>query len=168
MTDDIRLKEQYSQAKCCRPHPPDDITGYFSHDRVSLKVHRAECESLLKAPTDRLVILNWPDILADEKFTPDDDYSELDELDWRILKHHRNFGVDYSLKMARMLAADKEAVFDHHAKLRNMGLLERVEPRIIQYRKGVVDNKWIKHRNHTYYDLTGRGSLYLDYHLSNS
>jgi len=33
----------------------------------------------------------------------------------------------------------------------------------MQYRKGIVDNKWVKHRNHTYYKLTEKGTKYLDY-----
>lgn len=168
MTEDVRLKEQYTRAMCCTPCPPTAITGYFSHDRITLKVHRADCPNLLKAPADRLVTLQWSDILAGEQFKPDADYAELDELDWRVMKLHREYGVDYSLKVARMLAADKGAVFESHAKLRKMGLLERVEPLIIQYRKGIVNNRWIKHRNHTYYDLTRRGNQYLDYHLLDS
>ena len=52
--------------------------------------------------------------------------------------------------------------------MREMGLLERVEPLIIQYRKGIVDNKWIKHRNHTYYGLTSKGESYLRYHIARS
>lgn len=168
MTDNVRLKEQYTQARCCAPSPPAPITGYFSHDRITLKVHRADCTNLLKAPADRLVTLQWSDIMAEEKFSPGEDYAELDELDWRVMKLHREYGVDYSLKVARMLTADKGEVFEAHAKLRKMGLLERVQPLIIRYRKGIVDNKWIKHRNHTYYDLTPRGNRYLDYHLSHS
>jgi len=165
MTDDVNLKEQYARAGCCQPSPGDTIRGYFSHDRVTLKVHRSDCPNLTKAPPDRLVDLTWNDILADASFQPGADYDDLDELDWRVMKLHRQYGVDYSLKVARMLHAEKQVVFDSHAKLREMGLMERVKPLIIQYRKGVVDNKWIKHRNHTYYDLTERGRQYLTYYL---
>ncbi|MFH2049803.1 MAG: DUF2250 domain-containing protein, partial [bacterium] len=78
----------------------------------------------------------------------------------------REYGVDYSLVVARKLNIPKQAAFDCHKKLREMGLLERVKPLIIQYRKGIVDNKWIKHRNHTYYDLTDKGKSYLDCYIN--
>jgi len=168
MSDKVRLKEQYVRARCCRPSPGDNIRGYFSHDRITLKVHRSDCPNLDKAPPDRLVDLRWDDILAEAAFQPGADYDDIGELDWRIMKLHDQYGVDYSLKVARMLHAERQVVFHSHAKLREMALLERVKPLIIQYRKGVVDNKWIKHRNHTYYDLTERGRQYLAYYLERS
>ena len=61
---------------------------------------------------------------------------------------------------------DKQTVFDRHRKLREMGLLERVTATMVRYRKGIVDNKWIKHRNHTYFDLTDRGRKYLHHYLA--
>ncbi len=161
MTDRVKLKENYTASKCCNPVPPDEITGYYSHDRIMLKVHRSDCDSLLKADRARLVALRWKDIIEKDDFTPDDDYAELDSLDFRILAHHEKYGVDYSLVMARLVGIDKQAAFDRHRKLRNMKLLKRVEPTMIRYRKGIVDNKWIKHRNHTYYDLTKKGRAYL-------
>lgn len=165
MTESVRLKDQYTRAKCCNPSPPDSIIGYFSFDRVNIKVHVEDCPNLNKAEQDRLVLLEWDEIIAAPEFQPDADYDDLTGLDWQIMQHHREYGVDYSLKVARILHADKQAVFDSHAKLRELELLERVKPLIIQYRKGIVDNKWIKHRNHTYYDLTDRGNQYLDYYL---
>ena len=165
MSDAPRLKENYTLSKCCRPLPDCEITGYYSHDGLTLKVHRSSCVNLQKADQARLVSLEWKDILAEDEFTPDDDFAELDELDFRILRHHRDLGVDYSLKTARLLNIDKQTMFDRHHKLRDMSLLRRVEPLIIQYRKGVVNNKWIKHRNHTYYELTKKGRHYLEHFL---
>ena len=43
---------------------------------------------------------------------------------------------------------------------------ERVEPLMIRYRKNIVKGKWIKHRNHTYYELTEKGRKYLAHHES--
>ena len=166
MSDAPRLKENYTLSKCCLPLPDCEITGYNSLDGLTLKVHRLSCVNLQKADQARLVSLAWKDILAEDEFTPDDDFAELDELDFRILQHHRDLGVDYSLKTARLLNIDKQTMFDRHHKLRDMSLLERVEPLMIQYRKGVVDNKWIKHRNHTYYELTEKGRHYLEHFLS--
>ena len=158
----MKLKENYTLAKCCQPEPDNEIIGYYSYNNV-LKVHKKDCSSLDKAETDRLVPLNWDDITAPADFNPDADYKELNELDWKILHHHEIYGVDYSLKVARMLHAEKQDVFDSHNKLREMGLLERVKELMMQYRKGIVDNKWIKHRNHTYYKLTAKGKNYLNY-----
>jgi predicted transcriptional regulator len=109
----------------------------------------------------------WADIIVSGKFVPGDDFATLEPNDFAILRLHRKVGVDYSLKVARMLSLPREEVFDRHRTLRDMKLLKRVQPVMIQYRKGVVDNKWIKHRNHTYYELTRRGALYLDYFEQN-
>jgi len=165
MADDIKLQAKYILAKCCKPTPEDDIIGYFSFDDF-IKVHRKDCHNLNKAEPERLVELAWKDIIITDDFSPDDDYNRLDETDFKILRHHREYGVDYSLKVASMLHLSKQSVFDSHKKLREKKLLKRVEPLMIQYRKGVVDNKWIKHRNHTYYELTSKGNKYLDYYLN--
>ncbi|MBD3404228.1 DUF2250 domain-containing protein [candidate division GN15 bacterium] len=162
VSDQPRLKEPYVRARCCRPSPPDAIVGYYSHDNV-LKVHDAACANLAKAERQRLVTLVWDDILAPDDDGPGEDFADLDATDFAILAHHRDLGIDYSLKVAAKLNIDKQLAFDRHRKLRDMGLLQRVEPVMVQYRKGVVDNKWIKHRNHTYYELTDKGLAYLSH-----
>jgi hypothetical protein len=162
----INLKEKYILSKCCSPGLEDRIVGYFSYDDM-IKVHRHDCSNLSKSDSERLVDLNWSEIKSEDDFTPGEDYVTLEPNDFAIIKLHREYGVDYSLKVARMLNLPKQEVFDRHKKLRAMGILERVKPLIIRYRKGVVDNKWIKHRNHTYYDLTEMGNRYLDYHIAN-
>ncbi|MBU8933058.1 MAG: DUF2250 domain-containing protein [candidate division Zixibacteria bacterium] len=168
MVNPIRLKEDYILAKCCTPTVGDDIVGYYSYDNV-LKVHRRDCPNLAKAEQQRLVKLEWDDILEEQApFSPDKNYDDLDKTDWVVMRHHRKYGVDYSLLVARKTNITKQAAFDSHKKLREMDLIERVEPRIIQYRKGIVDNKWIKHRNHTYYDLTEKGNAYLDWHAKHT
>ncbi|MBD3258519.1 DUF2250 domain-containing protein [candidate division GN15 bacterium] len=165
MADKLQLREKYTLAKCCHPTTEDEITGYFSFDD-HIKVHRTDCQNLSKAEPSRLIDLTWSDIMARDGKKPGADYSELEAADFAILKHHRDYDVDYSLKVARMLKLDKQEVFDRHKKLRAAGLLERVDAVMIQYRKGVVDNKWIKHRNHTYYGLTDKGRLYLEHWLA--
>lgn len=159
----MNLREGYSLAKCCRPSQDDEIEGYYSHNMV-LIVHRRVCGNLGKVDPERLVKLSWSEIVTDQEFIPDDDYQELDDLDWKVLRHHQVMGVDYSHVVARALNATKDEVFARHRKLRSLKLLERVKPLMMQYRKGIVDNKWIKHRNHTYYELTGKGERYLEYH----
>ena len=167
MTDEIRLKESYTLARCCSPSRSDKIVGYFSHDNY-LKVHRHDCESLKKAESSRLVSLSWDDILEGAGFTPGPDYHKLDAADFAVLRHHLDYGIDYSLMVAKALAIPRQDAFERHKRLKDQGLLKRVEPRIVQYRKGIVDNKWIKHRNHTYYDLTEKGKAYLEYHQTHS
>jgi len=161
-----KLKDDYIIANCCAPSENDEIIGYYSHNNI-IKVHRNGCSNLVKADPARLVMLEWKDILAADDFKPGKDYEELDNIDWRILKHHLAYGVDYSLKVAAMLHLDKQAVFDSHTKLRAMKLLARVKPLMMQYRKGIAKNKWIKHRNHTYYDLTDKARKYLEHHHNN-
>ncbi len=165
MQEEIRLKEGYILARCCSPTPPDKIIGYHSHESL-LKVHRHDCPNLNKADPARLVSLEWNNIVQEDSFSPDRDYAELDEIDFAILNHHRTYGIDYSLMVASMVEIDRAVAFDRHKKLRAMGLLKRVNAVIVQYRKGLTDHKWIKHRNHTYYDLTAKGNQYLDYNLS--
>ncbi|UCC44302.1 MAG: DUF2250 domain-containing protein [Candidatus Zixiibacteriota bacterium] len=145
--------------------PDKPIIGYHSYEKV-LRVHLEGCPSLLKVAPERLVHLNWADILADDLFRPEKDYETLDPLDFRVLQHHREYGIDYTLVVARAVGMTKQQAFDCHHKLRELGLLQRVNARIVQYRKGIAEHKWIKHRNHTYYEITDKGQKYLDYHLS--
>lgn len=162
-----RLKDKYVSANCCNPQIGDSITGYFSYDDM-IKVHRSDCANLKKADISRLMDLSWEDIVENDEFVPDDDFKYLTDIDILILKHHRDYGFDYSRKVASMYKLDKQAVFESHGKLRGSKLLKRVEPRMIQYRKNIVPGKWIKHRNHTYYDITDRGKQYLDYFIKNN
>lgn len=163
----IILAKGYKRANCCKPEPDDMISGYYSYNNEMI-VHKSDCPNLSKVEEARRIKLEWADILEAAPGTPDRDFYELSELDFIILKHHKIYGVDYSLKVARVLHADKQAVFESHNRLREMYLLERVKKLIIQYRKGIVDNKWIKHRNHTYYKLTEKGNLYLEFYLQNN
>ena len=164
--DNIELKPDYTLANCCSPTQNDVILGYYSHDNI-IKVHCIGCTNISNVEKERLVNLNWDEILVSSiKFKPENDYEELDNLDFGILQHHLDFGVDYSLVVARKLNISKQEAFDRHKKLKNMNLLSRVDAAMIQYRKGIVKNKWIKHRNHTYYDLTEKGKNYLKYYLS--
>jgi hypothetical protein len=163
MPDRPRLKDDYTLARCCLPCPNESIVGYYSHDNY-LKVHRQGCSNLEKAEPARLVDLEWPEILAPEEFTPGIDYGQLEASDFDILSHHFKYGIDYSLLVARKVGLSKQETFDRHRKLLRLGLLKRVDATMVRYRKGIVDHKWIKHRNHTYYDLTPRGRSYLRYY----
>ena len=156
------MKEPYILARCCNPQLSDALVGYHSFE-TAIKVHRADCVNLSRTDPERLVRLSWSEIQAPEEFHPGDDYRELDTVDFTVLEHHDRMGLDYSLVVARAVQISKSEAFERHRKLCDLGLIERVDKVMIRYRKGVVDNKWIKHRNHTYYDLTNRGRAYLAY-----
>lgn len=157
---------KYRFAQCCKPQQEDKIVAFLKQDEDVFSVHRADCPNIRKVPADRLVSLGWQDIAQDGAGSTSDVsdavYNRLDHVDFSVLFHHRMMGVDYTAVMARHVGIPREEAFTRHKKLRDLGLLERVEPRIIRYRKGIVDGKWIKHRNHTYYDLTELGNLALD------
>jgi len=46
--------------------------------------------------------------------------------------------------------------------------IKLVEQGIVQNRKGLVDNKWVKHGNHTYYEPTEKGKAYLGFYCTHS
>jgi hypothetical protein len=157
---------KYRLAKCCAPQEGDKIVGFLKQDAEVFSVHRADCPNTDKVPPERLVALNWDDLASDQEpklreLSPPV-FEQLDATDFAILAHHRKMGVDYAAVVARGTGIERAEVFARHRKLRDLGLLRRVEPRMIQYRKGVVDGKWIKHRNHTYYELTAQGNLALN------
>lgn len=160
----IRLKQGYTQAKCCSPAPGDSITGYFSYNN-SVVVHKTSCDNLKKAEPKRLLSLFWDEISEAEESKPDQDYFQLDELDFSILRHHQVMGVDYAWMVAEMLCLEPQLVFERHKKLRDSKLLVRVQLVMIRYRKNIVDHKWIKHRNHTYYRITPKGEKYLNFFM---
>ena len=165
---ELKLKKDYRLSNCCTPSPDDDITGYYSHDNL-IKVHTKNCINLKNIDPERLISVTWADILCVEKeFQVDDDYHELSDMDFKALLHHEKYGIDYSLMLAKKVQITKQEGFDTHKKLRDLKLIERVEPKEIQYRKGIVPNKWIKHRNHTYYNLTTKGIEYLKVYKKNA
>ncbi|MEW6412387.1 MAG: DUF2250 domain-containing protein [Candidatus Zixiibacteriota bacterium] len=164
----MKLKKDYRVASCCAPSPPDDIIGYYSHGNV-IKIHRRDCGHVKELDPERLISVRWDDAIDDKsEFRPESDYGELQDTDFEVLRHHERYGIDYSLVVARKLNISKQEAFDRHRKLTDMRLIERVDATMVQYRKGIVDNKWIKHRNHTYYRLTDKGRKYLAHFLKNS
>ncbi len=166
MTDQLNLKPDYNLAKCCRPSPDDAITGFLRPDSGIISIHVVGCENLNSIQPERLVSLEWDEVIAfTPEFNPLDDpaYQSLDVTDLAILRHHDKMGVDYAAVVPKHTGIDRAAVFERHKKLRDLKLLARVEPTMIQYRKGFTKNKWIKHRNHTYYELTERGREVLNF-----
>lgn len=160
MTDELT----YKIAKCCNPQEDNPITGYFKEDGT-IAVHHDTCNALQGFRTERLLKVTWDEIRATEiasdtaPLAPE--FAELDETDYFILKHHQELGMDYSIVVAEALRIPLEEMHQRHRKLRDLGGLKRVEGRIIQYRKNIVKGKWIKHRNHTYYELTPEGKTWI-------
>ena len=154
----------YKLAQCCSPETGDDIIGYFKEDGM-VTVHRSECASVRHLRVERLLEVTWGEIRAAEKpldiETKDLTFDQLDEVDYLILKHHQEFGLDYSIVVSEMLGLPLEETHKRHRQLRELGGLKRVERRMIQYRKNIVKGKWIKHRNHTYYELTPKGNRWV-------
>jgi (p)ppGpp synthase/HD superfamily hydrolase len=132
MAENIDINDDFRLALCCNPAPHDKITGFLKPDSGIISVHKNGCHNLKSIQPERLVNLGWKEIIRTE--SPD--------------------------KVA--VKIDRATVFKRHRKLRDLKLLARVQPKMIQYRKNIVDNKWIKHRNHTYYEITARGSKILE------
>ncbi len=154
----------YKIAKCCAPQEGDAITGYFKEDST-ITVHHVDCRAVQGFRPERLLTVAWDEVRTTE--TPTDsialpsEFAELDETDYFILKHHQELGMDYSIVVAETLRIPLEETHQRHRKLRDLGGLKRVEGRIIHYRKNIVKGKWIKHRNHTYYELTPEGRTWI-------
>lgn len=162
----MSFKADYRPASCCNPLPGDEIVGFLKFDSPIISVHKKGCANLGKIMPGRLIVLTWNEIIAEkaDRPIPDNiDYKSLDDTDFKILGHHKKMGNDYAAVIARMTGLDRATVFDRHKKLRDLGLLKRVAQLMMQYREGIVKGKWIKHRNHTYYELTPRGHELLDY-----
>ena len=154
----------YKLAQCCSPKAGEGIIGYFKEDGT-VAVHRSDCASVRQLRLERLLEVTWEEIHAAETpadiETEDPTFDKLDEVDYLILKHHQEFGLDYSIVVSEMLGLPLEETHNRHRKLRGLGGLKRVERRMIQYRKNIVKGKWIKHRNHTYYELTPKGDRWV-------
>ena len=155
----------YKIAKCCAPQEGDTITGYFKEDGT-IAVHDATCNAMQGLRTERLLKVTWDEIRKTETTTDiaplAPEFAELDETDYFILKHHQELGMDYSIVVAEALRIPLEEMHQRHRKLKELGVLKRVEGRIIHYRKNIVKGKWIKHRNHTYYELTPEGKMWIE------
>jgi hypothetical protein len=155
----------YKIAKCCTPEEEDLIIGYFKEDGT-ITVHDSSCRSVPGLRKERLLDISWDEIqktrIPDASQAIPSEVADLDEADYLILKHHQEFGMDYSIVVAETLRIPLEEMHQRHRKLRELGGLKRVEGRIIHYRKNIVKGKWIKHRNHTYYELTPEGSQWID------
>lgn len=160
----MALELTYKIAKCCTPQDGDAITGYFKEDST-ITVHTADCKAIQGLRAERLLQVTWAEIrktdTASDAVPLEPEFAELDETDYFILKHHQELGMDYSIVVAEALRIPLQEMQHRHRTLRKLGGLKRVENRIIHYRKNIVKGKWIKHRNHTYYELTPEGERWI-------
>ena len=161
----MAIELTYNIAKCCAPQAETPIIGYFKADGT-ITVHGSACQQVNDLLPERLLEVSWREIQDAQPPEPSSEViaevAALDETDYFILKHHQELGMDYSIVVAETLRIPLEEMHQRHRKLRTLGGLKRVEGRIIHYRKNIVKGKWIKHRNHTYYELTQKGSQWID------
>ena len=57
-------------ARCCKPVPPDAITGFVSKGR-GISVHRSGCRNLANLPRERLIEAQWAERAANQRFETD-------------------------------------------------------------------------------------------------
>ncbi|MEW6547285.1 MAG: DUF2250 domain-containing protein [Bacillota bacterium] len=82
-----------------------------------------------------------------------------EELDLKILAYLKKLGPEYAKLLATRLGLSLEESRERLQRLADRGLVKRVEGRIVKYYHR--RRKSVKHRNHTYYELTREGELLL-------
>ncbi|MEW6053762.1 MAG: DUF2250 domain-containing protein [Nitrospirota bacterium] len=82
------------------------------------------------------------------------------EIEEKILYYIYHSGPVFAKKLSSRLNEDITAVTRCIKRLEAAGLLERMTGTMVDYR---IDrrNRVTKHRNHTYYDLTRKGRLFM-------
>ncbi|CAB1127918.1 conserved protein of unknown function [Candidatus Hydrogenisulfobacillus filiaventi] len=85
-----------------------------------------------------------------------------DLLDRKLLAYFKALGPDYAKLIGFRFARPVDEVRARLEHLEALGLVERVEGRIVKYYHRRV--KAVKHRNHTYYQLTREGDHFLRRH----
>jgi DNA-binding MarR family transcriptional regulator len=85
---------------------------------------------------------------------------ELSEIELKILYYLYHSGSAFIKKLASRLNEDIHTISGLIKKLESSGYLDRVAGTMVDYR---IDrrNRVKKHRNHTYYDLTRKGRLFM-------
>lgn len=84
----------------------------------------------------------------------------LNEINLKIMYYIHHSGPVFVKKLAARLNSDTQTVRAAIQNLLDTGHLERVTKTLLDYR---IDrrNKVTKHRNHTYFDLTRKGKLFM-------
>lgn len=84
----------------------------------------------------------------------------MNDLDVKIIYYIYKVGPAFIRKLAARLNQDQSNVKRRVTYLQKRKYLQRVEGRTVEYRTG-KNTKVVKHRNHTYYELTKRGEHYI-------
>jgi len=80
-------------------------------------------------------------------------------LDLTILTYLKKLGPEYAKLLAIRLGLSLEESRKRLQSLEERGLIKRVKRRIVKYYHR--RRKSVKHRNHTYYELSREGELFL-------
>ncbi len=86
---------------------------------------------------------------------------ELSEIELKVLKYHKLMGADYSKLVSHRFGLQLCEMNGIHKSLLEMGLLEKVNSRTVDYHMSAKRTKKVKSRNHTYYTLSRQGRLFL-------
>ena len=117
----------YKLAQCCSPEAGEGIIGYFKEDGT-VAVHLSNCPSMQHLRVERLLEVTWCEIHAAEKSadieTEDPTFDKLDEVDYLILKHHQEFGLDYSIVVSEMLGLPLDETQKAPSEVAGIGWLE--------------------------------------------
>lgn len=86
--------------------------------------------------------------------------SELTDLELKVLYYIHHSGPAFIKKLTARLNENLQTIRNSVEHLQNTGYLERVSGTLVEYRIN-RRNKVTKHRNHTYFDLTRKGRLFM-------
>lgn len=82
-----------------------------------------------------------------------------DEADLKILSYFKSLGPDYAKLVAFRFGLPLENARARLERLESAGFIEKVEGSIVKYYHRRV--KAVKHRNHTYFQITKDGEQFL-------
>jgi len=85
---------------------------------------------------------------------------DLSDIELKILYYIYHSGPAFIKKLSARLDKDIQTLQSSIEALQRMEYLERVTGTMVEYRLN-RRSKVIKHRNHTYYDLTRKGRLFM-------
>jgi predicted transcriptional regulator len=86
--------------------------------------------------------------------------SDLTEVKLKVLYYIHHSGPAFTKKLTARLNENLQTIRSSVEHLQNTGYLERVSNKLVEYRIN-KRNKVTKHRNHTYYDLSRKGRLFM-------
>lgn len=89
-----------------------------------------------------------------------EEYNGISDIELKIIYYIYHSGPVFTKKLTARLHENIQIVNESIKNLQHIGYLERVTGTLIDYRIN-RRNKVTKHRNHTYYDLTRKGRLFM-------